>query len=272
MVSSHLFMHAAMLMIICFVVVHSKECIRAAALPIELQCLGQVSFLPLSLVSDHLFKQNTVVVLFLYLRRIDEIRLGQGWQELLNIAAEEVHNSSSLSFFSLYIKLSAILCQSSSLHIYISLCQNVDLSVCDCKTRASSQLAMKESKANIGTHLTPSSITVECILTLTIKQSRIYQFAKLHLYGPYSSVATCPLAMTDGAARLSELLLKGQEDDSGISKCSHNILNPFSIFTKPVYNFVMCQGTPYSLHDLYKHFLSRDPKAFWTSGQWMTER
>ena len=31
--------------------------------------------------------------------------------------------------------------------------------------------------------------------------SRIYQFAKLFLYAPSSGVYSCPLAMTDGAAK-----------------------------------------------------------------------
>lgn len=35
--------------------------------------------------------------------------------------------------------------------------------------------------------------------------SRLYQFAKLYLYTPSSAIYTCPLAMTDGAARLIEL-------------------------------------------------------------------
>ena len=34
--------------------------------------------------------------------------------------------------------------------------------------------------------------------------SRLYQFVKLYLYTPSSAIYTCPLAMTDGAARLIE--------------------------------------------------------------------
>jgi alkylation response protein AidB-like acyl-CoA dehydrogenase len=67
--------------------------------------------------------------------------------------------------------------------------------------------------------------------------SRIHQFARLYLYAPSSAVATCPLAMTDGAARVLEL-----HGDSWLKA------NPLPRLT------------------------SRDPAVFWTSGQWMTER
>jgi len=66
--------------------------------------------------------------------------------------------------------------------------------------------------------------------------SRIDQFARLYLYAPSSSTYSCPLAMTDGAARLLELYA----DD----------------VTRPIFD----------------HLTSRDPERFWTSGQWMTER
>ncbi len=67
--------------------------------------------------------------------------------------------------------------------------------------------------------------------------SRVYQFCKLYLFHPSSAIYTCPLAMTDGAARVIELY----GDDE------------------------MRQGP-------YKHLTSTDPQQFWTSGQWMTER
>lgn len=67
--------------------------------------------------------------------------------------------------------------------------------------------------------------------------SRIYQFAKLYLYHPSSAIYSCPLAMTDGAARVLEL-----------------------------------HGTEELKQRALKHLTSRDPKKFWTSGQWMTER
>jgi putative acyl-CoA dehydrogenase len=66
--------------------------------------------------------------------------------------------------------------------------------------------------------------------------SRIDQFARMYLYAPSSSTYSCPLAMTDGAARLLELY----PDD----------------VTRSV----------------RAHLVSRDPRHFWTSGQWMTER
>jgi putative acyl-CoA dehydrogenase len=67
--------------------------------------------------------------------------------------------------------------------------------------------------------------------------SRLVQFAKLYLYHPSSAFFSCPLAMTDGAARALELF--GSED---LKKRA---------FTR---------------------LTSRDPATFWTSGQWMTER
>lgn len=67
--------------------------------------------------------------------------------------------------------------------------------------------------------------------------SRPYQFAKLYLYHPSSAIYSCPLAMTDGAARVIELF-----------------------------------GTADMKERAYQHLTSRDPKIFWTSGQWMTEK
>ena len=67
--------------------------------------------------------------------------------------------------------------------------------------------------------------------------SRIHQFAKLFLYHPSSAIYSCPLAMTDGAAKVIELI-----------------------------------GSEAMKKKAYAHLTSRDPKKFWTSGQWMTER
>jgi putative acyl-CoA dehydrogenase len=67
--------------------------------------------------------------------------------------------------------------------------------------------------------------------------SRLYQFAKLYLYHPSSAIYSCPLAMTDGAARVIELF-----------------------------------GSQEMKERAFVHLTSRDPKKFWTSGQWMTER
>ncbi len=67
--------------------------------------------------------------------------------------------------------------------------------------------------------------------------SRVFQFAKLYLYHPSSAIYSCPLAMTDGAARVIEL-----------------------------------HGSTEMKNRAFKNLISRDPKTFWTSGQWMTER
>jgi alkylation response protein AidB-like acyl-CoA dehydrogenase len=66
--------------------------------------------------------------------------------------------------------------------------------------------------------------------------SRIEQFAKVYLFHPSSDVYTCPLAMTDGAART--LLFSGNQR-------------------------LVDRAVP--------RLISRDPARFWTSGQWMTE-
>ena len=67
--------------------------------------------------------------------------------------------------------------------------------------------------------------------------SRLHQFVRLHLYTPSSAIYSCPLAMTDGAARVMELF--------GDDRLKQEIL---------------------------PHLVERDPAQFWTSGQWMTER
>lgn len=67
--------------------------------------------------------------------------------------------------------------------------------------------------------------------------SRFVQFAKLYLFHPSSAFVTCPLAMSDGAARAIELY-----GDEELKK------GPF------------------------QRLISRDPKECWTSGQWMTEK
>ena len=65
---------------------------------------------------------------------------------------------------------------------------------------------------------------------------RIFQFALAYLFHPSTDVYTCPLAMTDGAART--LLNSGNRE-------------------------LIDRAVPY--------LTSRDPEQFWTSGQWMTE-
>ncbi|HSD90448.1 MAG TPA: acyl-CoA dehydrogenase family protein [Kofleriaceae bacterium] len=67
--------------------------------------------------------------------------------------------------------------------------------------------------------------------------ARTHQFAIIHVLGPSLDVYSCPLAMTDGAART--LIASGNK----------------------------------ALADRYVPLLtSRDPATMWTSGQWMTER
>ncbi|NBC16326.1 MAG: acyl-CoA dehydrogenase, partial [Bacteroidetes bacterium] len=68
------------------------------------------------------------------------------------------------------------------------------------------------------------------------RHSRIVQFALVYLFTPSSDIYSCPLAMTDGAART--LLAAGNQDliDRAVS-----------------------------------HLASRHTDRFWTSGQWMTE-
>jgi acyl-CoA dehydrogenase len=68
------------------------------------------------------------------------------------------------------------------------------------------------------------------------RYARIEQFAKVYLFHASSDVYTCPLAMTDGAAR--SLL------DSGNKR-------------------LIDRAVP--------RLIARDPDRFWTSGQWMTE-
>jgi alkylation response protein AidB-like acyl-CoA dehydrogenase len=67
--------------------------------------------------------------------------------------------------------------------------------------------------------------------------ARTHQFAVVHVLGPSLDVYSCPLAMTDGAART--LLASGNQ----------------------------------ALIDQYvPRLITRDPSTMWTSGQWMTER
>ncbi|XP_042684906.1 acyl-CoA dehydrogenase family member 11-like isoform X2 [Centrocercus urophasianus] len=67
--------------------------------------------------------------------------------------------------------------------------------------------------------------------------SRVHQAVKLYLFSTASGGFNCPLAMTDGAAKVIESL-----------------------------------GVPASLRNAFDRLTSRDPRKFWTSGQWMTER
>lgn len=66
--------------------------------------------------------------------------------------------------------------------------------------------------------------------------ARIEQFAKVYLFSASSDVYTCPLAMTDGAART-----------------------------------LIESGNQRLIERALPRLTSRDPEQFWTSGQWMTE-
>ncbi|HVJ57611.1 MAG: acyl-CoA dehydrogenase family protein [Terrimicrobium sp.] len=68
-------------------------------------------------------------------------------------------------------------------------------------------------------------------------EARVHQFALLYLYHPSSAIYSCPLAMTDGAARVLEI--EGEQD---------------------------------LRREIVPHLISRDPDTMWTAGQWMTER
>ena len=67
--------------------------------------------------------------------------------------------------------------------------------------------------------------------------SRIHQGALVHLFGPSSSIYTCPLAMTDGAATT-----------------------------------LLAHGNAALVERAVPRLTSRNPSRAWTSGQWMTER
>jgi acyl-CoA dehydrogenase len=66
--------------------------------------------------------------------------------------------------------------------------------------------------------------------------SRLHQSTLAYLFTPSTDIYSCPLAMTDGAART----LLGSGNQALIDRA-------------------------------VPHLISRDPKEFWTSGQWMTE-
>ena len=69
------------------------------------------------------------------------------------------------------------------------------------------------------------------------EEARVHQFALLYLYHPSSAIYSCPLAMTDGAARVLEV-----EAEEELRR------------------------------EIFPHLVSRDPDEMWTAGQWMTER
>jgi alkylation response protein AidB-like acyl-CoA dehydrogenase len=66
--------------------------------------------------------------------------------------------------------------------------------------------------------------------------SRLHQFALVYLFTPSTDIYSCPLAMTDGAARA-----------------------------------LIASGNRALIDRAVSRLTSRDPRQFWTSGQWMTE-
>ena len=66
--------------------------------------------------------------------------------------------------------------------------------------------------------------------------SRVHQCALAYLFTPSTDIYSCPLAMTDGATRT-----------------------------------LLGSGNRALIERAVPHLISRDPKTFWTSGQWMTE-
>src|SRR2546423_863549 len=68
------------------------------------------------------------------------------------------------------------------------------------------------------------------------QHARLAQFSMAYLFMPSSEFYSCPLAMTDGAARC-----------------------------------LLDSGNKRLIERAVPRFLSRNPEQFWTSGQWMTE-
>ena len=66
--------------------------------------------------------------------------------------------------------------------------------------------------------------------------SRVHQCALAYLFTPSTDIYSCPLAMTDGAART-----------------------------------LLGSGNQALINRAVPHLITRDPEEFWTSGQWMTE-
>eukprot|EP00494_Astrolonche_serrata_P030352 UN30619 len=64
------------------------------------------------------------------------------------------------------------------------------------------------------------------------------------MFQPVSGMFGCPLAMTDGASKLLESVLKNEKNFDHKDKVS----------------------------EAYMRLTTRNSKRFWTSGQWMTER
>lgn len=68
----------------------------------------------------------------------------------------------------------------------------------------------------------------------------------MYLYHPSSGLFGCPLAMTDGCAYVLKSIMDSEKN-----------INPY---------------VRKKIENIYSHLVSNDPKQFWTSGQWMTEK
>lgn len=75
---------------------------------------------------------------------------------------------------------------------------------------------------------------------------RVHEFALGHVWAPTSTMTSCPMAMTDGAATL---LSRHLYDEDGDQPGRREVVN-----------------------EAYHRLTSRNPRYAWTSGQWMTER
>ncbi|KAL4443441.1 hypothetical protein ABPG75_011178 [Micractinium tetrahymenae] len=94
------------------------------------------------------------------------------------------------------------------------------------------------------------------------QHSRIAQMAKLYLFGASSGLYNCPLAMTDGAARLCEMLLAAGQG----APASRGGGRPASEGQQAGGELQA------ALAEAFCHLTSRNPAEFRTSGQWMTEK
>ena len=84
------------------------------------------------------------------------------------------------------------------------------------------------------------------------KHWRIYQFCKLLLWAPSSGLCSCPIAMTDGAAKLISMITR----KSGNEYLKDDVSSEHMALLK----------------EAFSRLTSLDADTFWTSGQWMTER
>ena len=88
--------------------------------------------------------------------------------------------------------------------------------------------ALQDAAARLGLYAVPYEGALG-------PHARLHQGALLALYAPSSAIASCPLAMTDGAAR------------------------------------TLLEHDPALAARVVPRFTTRDPRALWTCGQWMTE-